>query len=101
VVAASNGDDRLHEQLVAHVATVLGLRADRINPNRPLNKMGMDSLMAVELRNRVERELKVKVPVVHLLNGGTVTSLAETVRGLLAETSGNDNGTDEGRGRDR
>lgn len=67
------------DELAAQIAQVLGLPAERINHSRPLNKMGMDSLMAVELRNRIEREFKVKVPIVGLLKDGTVASLARAV----------------------
>jgi acyl carrier protein len=58
---------------------VLGLRADSVVRDRPLNRQGMDSLMAVELRNLIDRDLKVNVPVVKILNGGTVAALARLV----------------------
>jgi acyl transferase domain-containing protein/NADP-dependent 3-hydroxy acid dehydrogenase YdfG len=42
--------DQVHEQ----VARVIGLRAgEAIDPRQPLNDLGVDSLMAVELRNRL------------------------------------------------
>lgn len=60
-------------------AVVLGLRGERVHSARPLNKMGMDSLMAVELRSRIEREYRVKLPMVQLLKGGTITSVAQAI----------------------
>jgi acyl carrier protein len=71
--------NEIADAVAVQIAQVLALPVERINHSRPLNKMGMDSLMAVELRNRIEREFKVKVPIVALLSGGTVTSLAQAV----------------------
>ncbi|MCX4561594.1 SDR family NAD(P)-dependent oxidoreductase [Streptomyces phaeochromogenes] len=69
------------------VAVVMGLRAERVNVSRPLNKLGMDSLMAVELRNRIEREYQVKLPMVQLLKDGTITTV---VQALTAELNSAD-----------
>jgi phthiocerol/phenolphthiocerol synthesis type-I polyketide synthase C len=66
-------------EITGLAAKVLGLRADSVVRDRPLNRQGMDSLMAVELRNLIDRDLKVNVPVVKILNGGTVAALARLV----------------------
>jgi acyl carrier protein len=80
-------DDRIDALLVEQVARVLGMSSDRVRVDRPLNRMGMDSLMAVDFRNRVERELKVRLPIVHLLNDGTVATVARAVREELSGRS--------------
>ncbi|MYR45019.1 acyl carrier protein, partial [Streptomyces sp. SID5910] len=59
------------------------LRPERVNINRPLNRLGMDSLMAVELRNRVERRYQVKLPMVQLLKDGTITTVAQALANEL------------------
>ncbi|UED87559.1 type I polyketide synthase [Streptomyces profundus] len=61
------------------VAAVMGTRPERVNLNRPLSRIGMDSLMAVELRNRIQRAYRVKLPMVRLLKDGTVTTVAEAL----------------------
>lgn len=65
--------------LRTQAAEVLGLRPERVNANRPLNRMGMDSLMAVELRNRIQRQFRTELPIVQILNGGTLTAVAEAI----------------------
>ncbi|WP_188114006.1 type I polyketide synthase [Streptomyces apricus] len=72
--------------LKQEVAVVMGLRAERINVSRPLNRLGMDSLMAVELRNRIERRYQIKLPMVQLLKDGTVTTVAQALATELNST---------------
>ncbi|WP_329557601.1 SDR family NAD(P)-dependent oxidoreductase [Streptomyces sp. NBC_00696] len=79
----SNADHtRVLEFVKEQVAVVMGVRVERLNASRPLNRLGMDSLMAVELRNRIEREFQVKLPMVQLLKDGTITTV---VQALTAE----------------
>ncbi|MGH3719142.1 MAG: KR domain-containing protein [Pseudonocardiaceae bacterium] len=77
--------DRVQELVVTEVAQVLGLSAERVNVKRPLNKTGLDSLMAVELRNRLERELQLTLPIITLLKGGSVVSIAQAIRTIQAQ----------------
>jgi malonyl CoA-acyl carrier protein transacylase len=69
----------------AEVAKVLGLDSSRIDVQQPLNNMGLDSLMAVELRNRIETDLGVHVPMVKFMEGLSVFSLAVQVGEQLTE----------------
>jgi hypothetical protein len=43
---------------------------------RPLDRLGIDSQMAVELRNRFETDLTVRVKVVNFLEGSSPADLA-------------------------
>ena len=49
----------------------------------PLETLGMDSLVAVDLRSWFLSELTVDVPVLKILNGGTTRTLLEFVQGIL------------------
>jgi acyl transferase domain-containing protein/acyl carrier protein len=59
------------------VARVLGTSAARLDLDKPLTDLGLDSLMAVELRNWVEGELRVNLPIVELMRGPSVNRLAQ------------------------
>ncbi|MGK5639703.1 acyl carrier protein, partial [Streptomyces sp. URMC 126] len=81
--AAKPAADRpVAERVAEHVAAVLGMRAGRLDVDKPFHRLGMDSLMATELRKRLERELGVSLPVARLARGTTTASLA---RELAAE----------------
>jgi acyl transferase domain-containing protein/aryl carrier-like protein len=59
------------------VARVLGTSPDRLDGDKPLLQLGIDSLMAVELRNWLEGELRVDLPIVELMRSPSVSGLAE------------------------
>lgn len=74
----------LLEAVLGQTASVLDLDAGRIAPDDPLDQLGIDSLMAVELRNWLEVQLGVVIPMTDLLKGPTVRSIT---LGLLKEIS--------------
>ncbi len=67
---------QLESYLREHAAGKLGLAASQLDVESPLHQLGVDSLVAVELRAQIERDLGVVVPVVRLLDGPSVTGLA-------------------------
>ncbi|MBF6245647.1 SDR family NAD(P)-dependent oxidoreductase [Nocardia elegans] len=64
------------DYLAGAVATRLGMDADTIDRDRPLRYMGLDSLAAIEIRTRIERDLPVTVPVIRLLEGPSISEFA-------------------------
>jgi NADPH:quinone reductase-like Zn-dependent oxidoreductase/acyl carrier protein len=67
--------DRLRE----HVAGVVRLAASKIDLDQPLVTMGIDSLMAIELKNRVEKEIGVAIPLLQLIKGPSLSELARSM----------------------
>jgi acyl carrier protein len=68
------------------VAGKLGLAPAGLDVAAPLNSLGVDSLITLELRIQVERELGIVVPVARLLDGPSVVSLAGWLGEQLAHT---------------
>jgi len=65
--------------LQEQVAVVFKLPINQIDKQKNLTQMGLDSLMAVELRNRLMNELNVTIPVVKFLENASIEGLAELV----------------------
>jgi len=78
----------LRSYLSEQVARVLGLSASRLDLEQSLGNLGLDSLMAVELKNRIAVDLGVNVPMVKFLQGPSVTQAATQILDqIAAETS--------------
>jgi len=69
--------------LRTQIAKVLGTAPDRLDDDQPLNEVGLDSLMGVELKNRVESDLRIALPVATLLQAPSVSQFAEKIRAQL------------------
>jgi myxalamid-type polyketide synthase MxaE and MxaD len=67
----------LQERLAGHAATVLRLGAARLDPRSPLGSYGLNSLMAMELRNRIENDLGLPLSATALWNYPSLVALAE------------------------
>lgn len=73
------------------VSHVLLLNRDLLKNDDPLTVMGLDSMLALELRSRLEKAFGVSVPVVELLRGVSVTEIARSLNSQLqAEISSRD-----------
>ena len=65
-------------------ARILRLPSGGVDPTRPLSQLGMDSLMAVELRLALEGRLHIDLPLVSLAEGTSVASIAARLGSALA-----------------
>ncbi|WP_239334512.1 type I polyketide synthase [Frankia sp. CiP3] len=74
----------LQEYLVEQVAIVLNRPADTVNTQRPVTKIGLDSLLAAELHTRIEQNIGIKISVTQLLRGVTLERFATEVWARLA-----------------
>ncbi len=60
-------------------ARILGFTSGQLDLDASLPSLGLDSLMAVELRNMVSAELGVDIPVMSMLQGTSIGQLAQVV----------------------
>jgi phthiocerol/phenolphthiocerol synthesis type-I polyketide synthase C len=67
-----------------HVARVLRLPVSSVDLQQPLDTMGIDSLMGVELKSRVERELGIVIPLLQLIKGPSLSDLARMLVGSMS-----------------
>jgi phthiocerol/phenolphthiocerol synthesis type-I polyketide synthase C len=70
------------------VARVLRTSAAKLEMERPLKEMGLDSLMAFELLHRIEQAFGISLPPSKLSAGGNIAKLSEVVLELVASDSG-------------
>jgi pimaricinolide synthase PimS1 len=74
--------------LAATMSSVLHLPPDRLAPDTPLPMLGLDSLLAMEVRTLIERELGLTIGLPDLLGSHSLNDLAERLsRDLPAGTA--------------
>lgn len=66
-------------------ARVLRMDREKLDVSQPLSALGLDSMMAMELKNRIELNLRVPVSVLDLLKGLSVAQFAQSMLSRLME----------------
>jgi hypothetical protein len=67
------------DMLVRRLASVMGLQAEDIDSSKPVHYYGVDSLVAVELRNWLAKYLEAQVEVLDIMGDGSIVSLCEKI----------------------
>lgn len=62
--------------VASEVAHILRLSVEEVDAIRPLDELGMDSLMSLELRMSIEKRFGVELPIVAISSGINVNDLA-------------------------
>ncbi|GAB3494300.1 type I polyketide synthase [Amycolatopsis cihanbeyliensis] len=70
-------------QLRARIASVLGFQPDKLDPATPLAALGVDSLLAVRIRNAVQHDFELALPVSLMLRGACAAEVEEWLFGEL------------------
>ena len=87
-LATANEQEGLHlleAYLSEKVAAVLRIPPSKLDIENSLTMLGLDSLMAIELKNRIELELNVHIPIVTFLQGPSIEQFAGELRALVLE----------------
>ena len=72
------------EFLRDRTAGLLGLASEQVELDRPLLALGLDSIVAMELKSDIDAHLGVKLPFSVLLEGGSILGIAERAHEHLA-----------------
>jgi hypothetical protein len=78
--------------ITTHIAGVTDHPSHAVDPGRPLHEMGMDSLMALELRNRLAAATGLTLPATLVFDHPTAAALGRRLQQLLFPNGGNGNG---------
>jgi acyl carrier protein len=70
-------ETELQSYLSNQIAQIMGLEPDDLDVNQSLNTMGLDSLMAIELANKLQMTLQVALPMSIFIENPSVASLAK------------------------
>ncbi|NER48931.1 MAG: type I polyketide synthase, partial [Symploca sp. SIO1A3] len=71
------GEKFLIDYLKIKISGLLGMNDSQIKIDQPLTSMGLDSLVAVELRNLVQREIKFDLPMERIIEGISIVEIAD------------------------
>ncbi len=87
ILAAPRGERReaIGQYLRELLGSVTGLAASDIENQRSLTDFGLDSLMALETKNRVLADTGVSLPIVRFLEGSSVEQLGDEIAALLTD----------------
>ena len=78
----------LRDALIRHAADVLGVDEEEVPLDQPLKEVGLDSLMAVDLRNIVTRMVGASLPSAVVFDHPTVDGLVEHLLADVLELAG-------------
>lgn len=65
----------VEKMLRVKTGSLLGISAEQLPTDRALLELGLDSLMAVELRNWIERQLEVNLPIASLMRSESLSQV--------------------------
>ncbi len=82
--------ERFVELLKHEVCEILRLPAARLDTQRPLQELGLDSLMSVELVVALEERFGVRLPVMELSESSSIDKLSVRILDLLRGEAGAD-----------
>jgi acyl transferase domain-containing protein/thioesterase domain-containing protein/acyl carrier protein len=82
-------DDNARQSMVcdyirSELARIIGIEPASLEIDQPLSTFGLDSLLALELKNNLEGRLDFTLPMAKLMEGPSIASLAEETVRLVA-----------------
>jgi len=69
----------IYAGLASQISTILMIPTEDFDPSKPIIAYGLDSLVAIEIRNWIAREIEANIQVLELLASGSLIALARTI----------------------
>ncbi len=82
-LSAEEAMNFIAQLLSQEVGKILRLPADKVDKKKSVFDLGMDSLMGMELAIAIEDRFEVKLPLMTLAEGATITKIADKISGML------------------
>ncbi|WP_250906734.1 type I polyketide synthase [Nonomuraea sp. NEAU-A123] len=82
----------LLEEVSAQIAQEMRLAPADLSPHRPLVEQGLDSVLTVVVRRRLEKRFRCSLPTTLLWRQPTVAAVSDYIAGLVSASNGNGNG---------
>jgi SAM-dependent methyltransferase/acyl carrier protein/NAD(P)-dependent dehydrogenase (short-subunit alcohol dehydrogenase family) len=79
--------DYVARRITEDVAAILGMKPEEVQPNMGLFDLGMDSLMSVELRSRLEKAFGCALPSTLTFNYPSAAALSKFILDKLTKSS--------------
>ena len=83
----------VQEYIRQELARIIGVDPSGLETDQPLSTFGLDSLLALELKNNLEGRLDFTLPMAKLMEGPSIASLATVTAELLVAGRQSDAGT--------
>ncbi|KLU06571.1 Malonyl CoA-acyl carrier protein transacylase [Rhodopirellula islandica] len=80
--------DQLRHYFASELARLMGWEAEQIDVTQKLSELGMDSLIAMELKNNLEQRLAITIPMSALVESPSINSLVGHVVSQFADEDG-------------
>ena len=74
------------EYLAGQLARILRLPSPKLDVSTPLSRLGLDSLVAVELRNIIKADIGVEITTLSLLKGVNISQLASQILDRIGQS---------------
>ena len=85
LLSPEDAENTVSDTLVGLIASVLQTQPERVDRTAGIDRLGMDSLMAVELLDTVHRRFGCEVPLLEVMSLGSIGDLARRITaGILA-----------------
>ncbi|AEI43015.1 polyketide synthase PksE [Paenibacillus mucilaginosus KNP414] len=87
ILALEKGErkEQLESYLLDLTASILRIHRSKLATDQSMSYWGLDSMMAIELKGRIDSRLQISLTIVELLKGPSISELADLILELLED----------------